>query len=148
MTFFWALRPSFLAWHGSCGMQTRNAYRTPPDPSVSLSLAIYSACPHVRSGLPIGSGLKSTVRVVILSRRASPTVPLSGSDVVYADVMGSHIIILNSMKAARDLLEKRSSIYSDRYDPRWCLFPSTVTDSTCLPLIGRHWWHCESCMSN
>ncbi|KAI9445988.1 cytochrome P450 [Lactarius indigo] len=37
-----------------------------------------------------------------------------GSDVIHADVMGSHIIILNSMKAAKDLLEKRSSIYSDR----------------------------------
>lgn len=29
--------------------------------------------------------------------------------------MGSHIIILNSMKAAHDLLDKRSQIYSDRY---------------------------------
>ena len=29
--------------------------------------------------------------------------------------MGSHIIILNSMKAAHDLLDKRSPIYSDRY---------------------------------
>ncbi|KAI0295306.1 hypothetical protein B0F90DRAFT_1200918 [Multifurca ochricompacta] len=40
----------------------------------------------------------------------------SGSDVVHADVMGSHIIILNSAKAANDLFEKRSSIYSDRFD--------------------------------
>ncbi|KAI0295334.1 cytochrome P450 [Multifurca ochricompacta] len=40
----------------------------------------------------------------------------SGCDVVHADVMGSHIIILNSAKAANELLEKRSSIYSDRYD--------------------------------
>ncbi|KAI0299925.1 cytochrome P450 [Russula brevipes] len=36
------------------------------------------------------------------------------SDVIHADVMGSHIIILNSIKAAQELLEKRSSIYSDR----------------------------------
>ncbi|KAI0295324.1 CyP450 monooxygenase [Multifurca ochricompacta] len=40
----------------------------------------------------------------------------SGSDVVHADVLGSHIIILNSAKAANELLDKRSSIYSDRYD--------------------------------
>ncbi|KAI0295325.1 CyP450 monooxygenase [Multifurca ochricompacta] len=40
----------------------------------------------------------------------------SGSDVVHADVLGSHIIILNSAKAENELLEKRSSIYSDRYD--------------------------------
>ncbi|KAI0258889.1 cytochrome P450 [Gloeopeniophorella convolvens] len=37
-----------------------------------------------------------------------------GSDVVHVDVLGSHIVILNSMKAARELLERRSSIYSDR----------------------------------
>ena len=40
--------------------------------------------------------------------------PLAGSDIVYANVMGSHIVILNSIKAANELLEKRSSIYSDR----------------------------------
>ena len=40
--------------------------------------------------------------------------PLSGSDIVHAEVMGSHIVILNSIKAANELLEKRSSIYSDR----------------------------------
>ena len=40
--------------------------------------------------------------------------PLSGSDIIHVDVMGSHIIILNSIKVANELLEKRSSIYSDR----------------------------------
>ncbi|KAH8998282.1 cytochrome P450 [Lactarius hatsudake] len=37
-----------------------------------------------------------------------------GSDIIHADVIGSHIVILNSIKAANELLEKRSSIYSDR----------------------------------
>ncbi|KAH8998285.1 cytochrome P450 [Lactarius hatsudake] len=37
-----------------------------------------------------------------------------GSDIIHADVMGSHIVILNSIKAANELLEKRSSVYSDR----------------------------------
>ncbi|KAI0295336.1 cytochrome P450 [Multifurca ochricompacta] len=36
-----------------------------------------------------------------------------GSDVVHADTMGSHIIILNSAKAAGELLGRRSLIYSD-----------------------------------
>ena len=40
---------------------------------------------------------------------------LSGSDVIHVDVMGSHIVILNSTKAGHELLEKRSAIYSDRY---------------------------------
>jgi hypothetical protein len=54
----------------------------------------------------------------MLSRCASPPEPLSGSDIIHADVMGSHIIILNSMKAAHELLDKRSLIYSDRCAPR------------------------------
>ena len=58
--------------------------------------------------------------LVILSYCTSPTRPPSGSDVVHADVTGSHIIILNSIKAAHELLDKRSTIYSDRYDPRGC----------------------------
>ncbi|KAH9038268.1 cytochrome P450 [Lactarius hengduanensis] len=37
-----------------------------------------------------------------------------GSDIIHANVMGSHIVILNSIKAANELLDKRSSIYSDR----------------------------------
>jgi hypothetical protein len=54
----------------------------------------------------------------MLSRFVSPPESLSGSDVIHADVMGSHIIILNSMKAAHELLDKRSSFYSDRHAPR------------------------------
>ncbi|KAF8268440.1 CyP450 monooxygenase [Lactarius quietus] len=37
-----------------------------------------------------------------------------GSEVVHVDILGSHIVILNSMKSANELLEKKSSIYSDR----------------------------------
>ncbi|PPQ99996.1 hypothetical protein CVT26_009278 [Gymnopilus dilepis] len=53
-----------------------------------------------------------------------------GSGIVHASVVGQSIIILNSVEAARDLLEKRSSTYSDsmglswvmvfmRYGPEW-----------------------------
>ncbi|ETW78616.1 cytochrome P450 monooxygenase 3 [Heterobasidion irregulare TC 32-1] len=37
-----------------------------------------------------------------------------GSDIVHAEVLGTHIIILNSEKAAKELFERRSSLYSDR----------------------------------
>ncbi|KAJ7733289.1 cytochrome P450 [Mycena metata] len=36
------------------------------------------------------------------------------SDIIHLDVAGSPIIVLSSMEAVNDLLEKRSSIYSDR----------------------------------
>jgi hypothetical protein len=35
-------------------------------------------------------------------------------DVVYLSVLGQPIVILNSLKAVKDLLDQRSSIYSDR----------------------------------
>ena len=44
--------------------------------------------------------------------------PCPASDVIHVDILGSHIVILNSIKSANELLEKRSSIYSDRYDRR------------------------------
>ncbi|KAI9449573.1 cytochrome P450 [Lactarius psammicola] len=37
-----------------------------------------------------------------------------GSDVVHVDVLGTHMVIVNSAKAANELFDKRSSIYSDR----------------------------------
>ena len=39
---------------------------------------------------------------------------LSLGDVLYLNVLGQGIIMLGSLKAARDLLEKRSANYSDR----------------------------------
>ncbi|KAJ7671572.1 cytochrome P450 [Mycena polygramma] len=45
-------------------------------------------------------------------------------DIVHASAFGDHLIILNSLKAATDLLEKRARIYSDR--------PSIAM----LPLMG------------
>nr|BAL05104.1 cytochrome P450 [Phanerodontia chrysosporium] len=37
-----------------------------------------------------------------------------GSDIIYLNLAGTPVVVLNSAKAAKDLLEKRSSIYSDR----------------------------------
>ena len=37
------------------------------------------------------------------------------SDIVHANFLGTHVIVLNSAKVAHELFEKRSSIYSDRY---------------------------------
>jgi hypothetical protein len=35
-------------------------------------------------------------------------------DIVHAQAFGNHILILNSVKVAMELLEKRARIYSDR----------------------------------
>ncbi|KAH9044125.1 cytochrome P450 [Lactarius hengduanensis] len=51
-----------------------------------------------------------------------------GSDVVHVDVLGTHMVIINSAKAANELFGKRSSIYSDR--------PSLVALNT---ILGMDW---------
>lgn len=37
-----------------------------------------------------------------------------GSDIIYLNALGSHLLVINSFDAARDLLEKKSSLYSSR----------------------------------
>jgi len=39
-----------------------------------------------------------------------------GSDIVHCETPGTSIVILNSFQAVNDLLDKRSAIYSDRYN--------------------------------
>lgn len=40
---------------------------------------------------------------------------LTDSELIHVDALGSHFIIVNSAEAATELLDKRSSQYSDRY---------------------------------
>ena len=54
---------------------------------------------------------------------------VSGSDIIHVDVMGHHIVILNSVKSANELLEKRSSIYSDRYDDQLVVFSTSLNEN-------------------
>ena len=42
------------------------------------------------------------------------TMHLLPGDIIHLEVLGTHIIVLNSIEATTDLLEKRSTIYSDR----------------------------------
>ncbi|THH19556.1 hypothetical protein EW146_g1637 [Bondarzewia mesenterica] len=43
-----------------------------------------------------------------------------GSDVLYVNMLGQHVVVLNSVQAAVDLLDKRGANYCDR--PRFVLF--------------------------
>ena len=53
---------------------------------------------------------------------------VSGSDIIHVDVMGHHIVILDSVKSVNELLEKRSSIYSDRYDNQLVVFSTGLNE--------------------
>lgn len=48
------------------------------------------------------------------------TESLQGSDVLYFNILGRPIIVLNSVEACHDLLDKRGQNYNDR--PRFVLF--------------------------
>lgn len=64
---------------------------------------------------------------------------LYGSDVLHVDVLGTHIVMINSVKAANELLEKRSSVYSDR--PIMKAFTSLISIdwSIALEPYGTRW---------
>jgi hypothetical protein len=44
------------------------------------------------------------------------------TDILHLNMAGSHIIILNSAKAATELLEKRSAVFSDRWEAQDCSY--------------------------
>jgi hypothetical protein len=52
------------------------------------------------------------VRIQILPRNGLPRI-IKG-DLIHASALGQHIVIVNSVKTAIELFEKRSHIYSDR----------------------------------
>ena len=58
------------------------------------------------------------------------------ASVVYTSVFGRSVFVLNSAKAAHDLLEKWSSIYSDR--PRLTMAGDLMGWGHSLPMISYH----------
>ncbi|KZT69366.1 cytochrome P450 [Daedalea quercina L-15889] len=60
-------------------------------------------------------------------------------DVVYMSVLGREVVVLSSLAAAQDLLDKRSAIYSDR--PRSILIHELMAFSPNMPLLpyGDEW---------
>ena len=78
-----------------------------------LSLATCWTCPRTLPGQRTSIGLRNTVS----SERTPPGVPLiyPGSGLVRLNVLGNNIVVVNTLEAATDLLEKRSANYSDRW---------------------------------
>ncbi|CAE6497796.1 unnamed protein product [Rhizoctonia solani] len=65
------------------------------------------------------------------------------SDIIYLDLLGHDIVVLNSPQAALELLDKRSSIYSDRFCPLMFKDKSLFDWSTSPPFLGYNdvWRH-------
>jgi hypothetical protein len=54
-------------------------------------------------------------RYSMTSLRLSPIELYAGSDIIYANVLGQSIIVIDKYEAAVEILEKRSGIYSSRF---------------------------------
>lgn len=70
------------------------------------------------NGSPTRSGVVNTVRRIYLmfSFPNDELMRFTDSDLLYINLVGTPVIILNSAKHAVELFEKRSSLYSDRYE--------------------------------
>lgn len=79
-------------------------------------LEISSTCLPSVNGNTFFAGERNTVRQNIsqMTRRKQKTFFLLESDIIHLKTAGMSLIVLNSVKAANDLLDKRSSIYSNR----------------------------------
>lgn len=51
------------------------------------------------------------------------------TDILHLDMMGSHLVVLNSSNVAIDLLERRSVMYSDRVREFFDTFKTPVLTS-------------------
>jgi hypothetical protein len=69
---------------------------------------------QVLHGLHIPSGQEHTAGDNMFNSASSPQSDIRAGDLVYSRLLGKDIIILNSEKVAKELLENRSKNYSDR----------------------------------
>ena len=55
------------------------------------------------------------VRFILVSlAQSAQLLTVCLGEIIYLDILGKELVLLNSEKVANDLLDKRSSIYSDR----------------------------------
>ncbi|CEL56329.1 O-methylsterigmatocystin oxidoreductase OS=Aspergillus flavus GN=ordA PE=3 SV=2 [Rhizoctonia solani AG-1 IB] len=116
---------SVLLWHYHRTRSDREA--TPPPSPISLPLfgnllSLPSGPEHIMY-TELGKKLKS--------------------DIIYLNLFGYEIVVLNSLKAASDLLNKRSALYSDRFCPLMVGDKSLLDWSTVPSVMGYNdtWRH-------
>ncbi|KAF9013081.1 cytochrome P450 [Cyathus striatus] len=89
---------------------------------VLLSASTYAFWKHAKKALPLPPGPRKLPLIENLLDMPNDRVWLTfarwskeyNSDIIHVGALGNNVIILNSMEAVNDLLEKRSSIYSSR----------------------------------
>ena len=101
-----------LFWHSR-----RQRYRLPPGPKGLPIIGNTLDMPSQNTWLIYEKWSQeySDCRSLCVDWSSLTSIP--GSNIIYLNVLGTHIIVLNSVKAVNEVLEKRSSTYSDRYVP-------------------------------
>ncbi|KAB5591977.1 hypothetical protein CTheo_4563 [Ceratobasidium theobromae] len=72
------------------------------------------------------------------------------SDIIFLQLFGYNIIVLNSARAASDLLDKRSALYSDRFCPPMIKDPTLLDWSSAPSMMeyGDTWRHHRRLMND
>ena len=106
-------------------VQPRRKYaRLPPGPTPLPIIGNILDFPHTHLGREFAAYTKQFGEFYYLLGICATVLDDVPGDVLHFDMLGKNIIVLGSLKAARDLLDKRSANYSDR--------PSSVMLQLCV----------------
>ena len=95
--------------------QRRRKYaRLPPGPTPLSIIGNILDFPRTHLGREFTAYTKQFGEFCYLRGICATTLDDTPGDVLHFDMLGKNIIVLGSLKAARDLLDKRSANYSDR----------------------------------
>ncbi len=85
----------------------------PPGPPADPLIGHLRVMPSDNHGLVFHEWSK-TYGMILFPSPSLLALSNSSGDVIHLKILGRNIIVLNSVQAATDLLEKRSGLYSDR----------------------------------
>lgn len=96
---------------------SKSKYPLPPGPKGSPIIGNLRQVPAERSDLQFAKWAKEYSELILdvtLAARHIRSDADPESDIIYVNLLGQPVIVLNSMKSATDLLDKKGAIYSDR----------------------------------
>lgn len=97
--------------------RSKSKYPLPPGPKGSPIFGNLRQVPAERSDLQFAKWAKEYSEFVLDLALAAMHISSDAdteSDIIYVNLLGQPVIVLNSVKSAVDLLDKKGAIYSDR----------------------------------
>ena len=103
--------------------------------NIRCVIAVYSLQPNAdRNASTAPESPCFTMPSIMLHMLSPFKLQNASGDVIYLSIplVGLHIVVLNSLKAANDLLDRRAHNYADR--PKWVMAARLLTGGYFLPL--------------